>query len=263
MRVLITNDDGIDSPGLLALTRAVDGLGLDVVVAAPHVEQSGTGAAMTVLEQDGRMTVHPRALDGVDGEVFAVEGTPAFIVMAAARGGFGDPPELVLSGVNVGPNTGTAVVHSGTVGAALTGTLHGLPGIAFSLDGERPTHWDTATTVARSVLRWVLDDLDRLGPYALNVNVPDVGVADLNGLRTADLATAGEVEAQVGERGEGYVTFTVQPVEEPPEPGSDVALLAEGWATATLLRGPAAVADPQLPEAVDGAAPTSEGARVE
>lgn len=251
MRVLITNDDGIDSPGLLALTDAVRDLGLDVVVAAPDTERSGTGAAMTVLEEDGRLAVHPRRLDGVRTEVFAVEATPAFITMTAARGGFGDPPDLVLSGINVGPNTGFAVLHSGTVGAALTGTLHDLPGIAFSLDGQRPTQWVTAAAVARSVVRWALGDLGRIGPHVLNVNVPDVEPADLRGLRTATLATAGAIEARVGERGEGYVTLTMHPVDEPPEPGTDVALLAEGWATATLLRGPTAVGEPDLPNSLD------------
>src|SRR5687768_6804026 len=118
MRVLVTNDDGIDSPGILALARAALEVGLDVTVAAPSWDSSGASASLTAVERDGRFLLSKETLPGLDGvRAFGVEAAPAFIVRAAVRGAFGPEPDLVLSGVNHGPNTGHAVLHSGTVGA--------------------------------------------------------------------------------------------------------------------------------------------------
>jgi len=250
MRVLVTNDDGIDSAGLAALAAAAVDLGLDVVVAAPHQERSGTSASLTVLEEDGRLAVHLHELAGLAVDAYAVEATPAFIVMVAVDGAFGDPPDLVASGINHGPNAGQAVLHSGTVGAALTAHALGTPAVAFSATATRPHHLPTSAAVARSVLGWVLDDLGLLDSAVLNVNVPDIGLESLKGLRAASLASFGAVEGRVGERGEGFVIMTLEPVDAAPEPGTDAALLSDGWATVTLVRRPTAAPDPPVPDDV-------------
>src|SRR5947209_10702198 len=115
---LVTNDDGVDSPGIRALAAVAVRSGLDVVVAAPSWNSTGASASLTAVEKDGRFLVEDRTFDELpDLPVFAVEGAPAFIVRAAVRGAFGDPPDIVLSGINWGTNTGHAVLHSGTVGA--------------------------------------------------------------------------------------------------------------------------------------------------
>lgn len=249
MRVLVTNDDGVDSVGLHALARVAVEAGCEVVVAAPHTERSGSSASLTVLEADGRMIVHEQVPPEGLGDVpmFGVEATPAFIAMVAAEGAFGEAPELVLSGINRGPNTGYAILHSGTVGAALTASTHGTPSLAVSLIGTKPTHFDTAAIVASETLAWMLaNPIDE--DLVLNVNVPDIPAGQLKGLRRAELAAFGAVEGRVGEHGRGYVTITFSEVHAEPEPGTDLALVEAGWATITPLRAPCHATDHTAPE---------------
>jgi 5'-nucleotidase len=173
VRALITNDDGIQSRGIHELTRVAIAAGLDVQIAAPHTERSGSSAALSALAEGGRLLVERQQLEGLDGvRAQAVQATPAMIAFAAARGAFGARPDVVLSGINHGPNTGTAILHSGTVGAAFTAAAHGIPALAVSLASSRPTHWDTAAEFAARGLSWFLQHAD--DAYVLNVNVPDV-----------------------------------------------------------------------------------------
>jgi 5'-nucleotidase len=135
MRVLVTNDDGVASPGLHALARALVDDGFDVIVVAPDREMSGSAAAIGQVHVnegiDAERVDLPR-LDGVP--AYAVAGPPGLCVVTARLGGFGDPPDLVVSGINPGCNTGRAVLHSGTVGAALTAANFGCRGLAVSID---------------------------------------------------------------------------------------------------------------------------------
>ena len=232
MKALITNDDGIDSPGLAVLARAAGAAGLDVLVAAPSWDSSGASSSLTGVERDGRLKSARRRLPGTEISAHAVDAAPAMIAVVALRGGLGSLPTMVLSGVNCGRNTGHAVLHSGTVGAALTGSNHGARGMAISLDSSHPEHWDTAGQVAERVIRWLATTGSDV---VVNVNVPDVAVADLRGLRVAPLAQVGAVQTHVTDTGQGYLEVTFAPPAEP-EPGTDAALLADGWAVATPLR---------------------------
>lgn len=234
MRALITNDDGVGSEGLAALTEVALAAGLDVTVAAPHEERSGAGAMLSALEDDGRLLIDRTTVAGTG--ALSVRASPAMIVFVAVRGAFGEPPDIVLSGINHGPNTGQAVLHSGTVGAGLTAVSQGLPALAVSLTGAYPTHFDTARTAAAQALGWFRKHLDT--PYVLNINVPDVPPDRLKGLKPATLAHFGAVQAEIGEVGEGFVTATFREIGDRPGPGTDVSLLDEGWATATALRPP-------------------------
>src|SRR5262245_3722610 len=119
MRVLITNDDGITAPGLRALAAAVRAVHPDVVVAAPAREYRGDGASLHAELSGRRLPVTPSPLSDVD-MTFAVPASPAYIVILATLGAFGPPPDVVLAGINRGANVSHAVLHSGTVGAALT-----------------------------------------------------------------------------------------------------------------------------------------------
>lgn len=168
---------------------------------------------------------------------FAVKASPAFIVMTGARGAFGSVPDLVLSGVNHGPNTGHAILHSGTVGAALTTYTQGIRAMAVSLASGAPPHWETAAHSASSALRWYLGTGV---PDVLNVNVPDVEMARWQGIRPAALAPLGAVQAQIGEAGEGYITVTLDEVTEHGEPGTDAHLVRDGYTTMTLIKAPVA-----------------------
>ena len=234
MLALITNDDGIASPGIRTLAQAALDAGLAVTVAAPSWDSSGASASLTSVERDGRLQVDRVVLEGLDGvDAYAVEAAPAFIVRAATTGAFGTPPDLVLSGVNLGPNTGHAVLHSGTVGAALTAGTLGRPAVAVSLGTGDVLHWETAREVATAAIAWLVDSGRRT---ILNVNVPNVAPEDLRGLEPARLASFGAVQAVMTESGAGYVKLAYEGIDAELEPGTDAALLAEGIASVTPLR---------------------------
>ncbi|MER5266521.1 5'/3'-nucleotidase SurE [Actinosynnema sp. NPDC002837] len=236
MRVLITNDDGIDSPGLAALARGAVAHGWTTVVAAPARESSGTSAGLTAAEDDRHVQVERRELPGLpDVPGYAVAAHPAFIALVASQGAFGDPPDIVLSGVNRGANVGRAVLHSGTVGAALTAAINGARAMAVSLDvgldPDLPHHWETAVAVASTLF-------DRVAALpvgaVLNLNVPnrpEVGEPE-----RAALAEFGTVRTRIKDSDDGTIGLAAVLVEDGLEPGTDAALLAEGRPTVTPLR---------------------------
>jgi 5'-nucleotidase len=248
LRCLVTNDDGIGSEGLRVLARVALDAGFDVVVAAPMREASGASASITAVEEDGRFVVEPRVVPGLEDAraVLAVGGLPAFIALTGMRGAFGPAPDIVLSGINNGPNTGYAVLHSGTVGAALTASTFGARAMAVSLNvrtrtvsgaGVAPSalaspHWETAAGLARRVLPALLD---AAGGTVLNVNVPNLPPDGVRGLERARLARFGAVQTNVAERGEGYVKVALAEIDAEYEAGTDAALVAAGYATITPL----------------------------
>jgi 5'-nucleotidase len=125
VHAVVTNDDGIGSEGLRMLAGAAVRAGWDVVVAAPDRQASGSGAAMTAVQADGQVVVERHRLPGIETvPAYAVQAAPGFIAFTAVRGAFGRRPDYLLSGINLGPNTGQAVLHSGTVGAAMTAATH-------------------------------------------------------------------------------------------------------------------------------------------
>ena len=146
LRALVTNDDGLHAPGLLALATALDAAGHEVLAVAPHGDRSGSGAAIGNLVDGSYVRYREMPLAGLD-RVHSIEldGPPALCVFAACLGAFGDPPELVASGLNPGLNTGRLTLHSGTVGAALTAANLGLSAVATSIAGREHSieHWDT------------------------------------------------------------------------------------------------------------------------
>lgn len=235
-RVLVTNDDGIDSPGLVALARCARDLGWDTVVAAPAADASGTSAGLTATTDHRQVTVERRTLpDLPDVEAYAVAAHPGLIVLAACHDGFGERPDLVLSGINRGGNVGRAILHSGTVGAALTGAVNGARAVAVSLDlpldPDLVPMWDRAARVARRLLPMAAE-LD--AGAVLNVNVPDVPEAGPT--RWAPLATYGRVQSKVTQLDKGAIAVCSVEVDGELEPGTDAALLAEGFVTITSLR---------------------------
>ncbi|MGF1597043.1 MAG: 5'/3'-nucleotidase SurE [Acidimicrobiales bacterium] len=232
---LVTNDDGIDSPGLHALARLAADLGLEVLVAAPTRESSGASASLGAVEEGGRIVVEPRQIDALsDLRVLAVRAAPAFIVRAALHGAFGPEPNLVLSGINQGANTGHAVLHSGTAGAAMTANTYGRSSLAVSLATTgNQSRWATAVAMARPVVHWLLA---AEAPVVLNLNVPNVAPEAVRGLRRAGLAPFGTVQAKVTEIGRGYVHIEYSEIDPVREPDSDAGLLAHGWAVVTALK---------------------------
>ncbi|MET0416308.1 MAG: 5'/3'-nucleotidase SurE [Actinoplanes sp.] len=257
-RILVTNDDGIDAPGLRWLAKAAVREGHEVVVAAPITEASGSSAAMTAVEEHGKIILHRRELPHARQiPAYAVAASPAYIVLLALREAFGEVPELILSGINRGANAGAAVVHSGTVGATLTGSYAGLYGLAVSLDVLSPRaasarsggaaiaaldheddekrHWGSAAELAMRLL----PTLQHTPPGTIfNLNVPDLHLDGIRGLRRASLAQFGQVQMSIAEAGEGFVRTAVQAADEILEPDTDLAALAEHFAVVTPIRPP-------------------------
>jgi 5'-nucleotidase len=254
MRILVTNDDGIDSPGLHALAAMAVRQGHDVVVAAPAREASGAGSSLTGVEADGRIATEIRAALFPGVPTFAVSASPAFIALMATRGAYGPEPDVILSGINRGPNTGAAVLHSGTVGAAFTAVANGCPAMAVSLDvpfrssaEDAVEHWDTAAEVAGDVMPLLNAD------FVLNVNVPNLDAGDLRGIRRASLARFGTVQMVLLEQGHGYVRMSLEQSDHGAEPGSDDAWLLDGYVAVTPVRPPHEARDIVLPGLVDTA----------
>ena len=248
MRVLITNDDGWESPGIGVLAGVARDLGAAVVVAAPAWNSSGASASITGVSEHGRLVFeeHTRP-DVADVTFVGVEAAPAMIVRAGVRGAFGPPPDLVLSGINDGPNTGHAILHSGTVGAALTAATHGCRSVAFSLGVEQPPNYEASAEVARRVIPWAVD---AAAPLTLNVNTPSCASEKLRGMRRAALADFGAVQTNITERGEGHVELRYSEVETDSN-DSDAGLLAAGWATITALRPVCEASDYDLSALLD------------
>jgi 5'-nucleotidase len=266
VRVLVTNDDGVAAPGIRWLARVAAERGLDVVVAAPREEASGSSAAMTAVEREGRIVVEEHRLAGLDDvPAFGVAASPGFIALIATRGAFGAPPDIVLSGVNRGANAGRAVLHSGTVGAALTAAANGCRGMAVSLDVLSAPHANAGSggaavaasaTVDDEVRNWAtaarvaLDLFPVLIAAAkdcvLNVNAPDRPYEDLIGVRRGTLATFGQVQMTVAESGRGFIRTALEESGRPIEPGTDIGWLAAGYASVTAIRALSEATDVDL-----------------
>lgn len=266
-RVLVTNDDGVHAPGIRALARAAYERGLDVVVAAPQHEASGMSAALSAVTEDGRLVFGETELDDLpDVPAYAVAASPAYIAVLAGLGVFGPVPDLLLSGINRGANAGHAVLHSGTVGAALTAGNNGIRALAVSLDVLTPAaasagsggaaiavldsvddesrHWATAAELAATLLPWLAE----ADPgTVLNLNVPDLPADQVAGLRQATLAPFGQVQVSVAERGEGFVRTAVEENAVRAVPGTDIAWLADGYAAVTAIRALGHLPDVELP----------------
>jgi len=249
VQVLITNDDGIDSPGLAALAAVARDAGHDVLVAAPSREFSGASAAITGVERDGRILTEMRDLPDLPGvPAVSVAASPAFIVLIALAGGIGPEPDLVLSGINYGVNAGRAVTHSGTVGAALTAALGGRRAAAFSIGHSvrRPANpsWPTATAVAAQLLPAICELPEGV---LLNVNVPDLPYEQLRGIRRTSLATFGAVQFIVAERAEGFLRMSLEDNAAALEEGTDEYWLARHHVTVTPIRPAAEATDIDVP----------------
>ena len=198
MRILVTNDDGIDSRGLHLLARAMLPHG-DVVIVAPDSEYSGASAAFGALYKI-KPEVHRTAVDGI-AESWAVGGPPALCVMFARLGAFGGRFDLVVSGINPGANVGRSVYHSGTIGACLTARNGGVSGVAvsqavldFGVEGQgwdemlEGQLWSSAAQVASAVVGGLLTDFPS-DPVVLNVNVPNLPIDQMKGWRRTRVGT--------------------------------------------------------------------------
>ena len=233
MRILLSNDDGINAPGMKVLQRIARSLSDDVWVVAPEGEHSGASHSLTLTA--------PLRLRKISAKKFAVEGTPTDCVMMAMNQVMADnPPDLLLSGVNRGANMGEDVTYSGTIAAAMEGTLVGVPSIALSQSfaNRKIMHWATAEQHAGDVIRrlvaigWSRDVL-------INVNFPDCLPGDVQGIEVVRQGrrdiTALNIEQRIDAREKPYYWLGYRPQHGTPKAGTDLRATEEGRIAITPL----------------------------
>jgi 5'-nucleotidase len=242
MKILLSNDDGYQAPGLVALHAALRQVA-DVEVVAPEQNNSAKSNALTLHSP---LYVHTAA----NGFRY-VNGTPADCVHIALTGLLGYRPDLVVSGINNGANMGDDTIYSGTVGAAMEGYLFGIPAIAMSQVEKGWAHLDAAADIARELVLIMAPHLApatksnvpghnrSLGPWLLNVNVPNLPRAQLKGLSVCRLGrrhAAERVITQASPRGETmYWIGGAGPAKDDSE-GTDFAATAQGRVSVTPLQ---------------------------
>ena len=189
MRILLCNDDGIHAPGIAVLHRAVSDLG-ELRVVAPDVERSAAGHAITLSDPIKSTPVEKNGVFFGD----AIGGTPADCIKLAARALMKDtPPDLVLSGINLGSNTGISVIYSGTVSAATEGVILGIPGVAFSLCTYVDPEWEMAGRMVAELTKKIIENSPPPG-VLLNINMPNLPYDELKGIRVTRMGRSRFIE---------------------------------------------------------------------
>jgi len=179
MRILLSNDDGYLAPGIRTLRTALTALG-EVTLVAPDRNRSGASHSLTLS--------HPIHVRDHGDRIWSVEGTPTDCVNIALSGLLDERPDMVVSGINDGPNMGDDVLYSGTVAAAIEGRSLGEPAIAVSMASHRPVHFETAAAVVVNLLAH-LREVPLPSDTILNVNVPDRPLEQIRGLRATRLGS--------------------------------------------------------------------------
>ena len=229
MLILVTNDDGVYSPGLKVLAKALKVVG-DVWVVAPDKEQSAVAHSLTLHR--------PLLVEEIMEQVFAVNGTPTDCVNLAVNRLLPGMPDLVVSGINKGGNLGDDVTYSGTVSAALEAAIMGLPAIAVSMVAREDFLFQTAADYAAKLAEAVLTDgLKR--DTLLNVNVPNVAPDKINGVkitRQGRRIYSGSVLERIDPRGKKYywIAGDIENWEE--QPDADYAAVMQGFISVTPLK---------------------------
>lgn len=233
-KILITNDDGIHAPGIAALAEAMQDLG-DIEVVAPDTERSAAGHAITMLHI---LRAFPITKDGrLFGQ--AVNGTPADCVKLALSNLLAAPPQLVVSGVNPGPNTGTNVLYSGTVSAAMEGAIYGVPSLAVSMGTlKNDQDFSPAQYYAKKVAATILEKGLPNG-IMLNLNVPSLPQAEIKGLKATFQSIYqynDRYEKRHDPRGRDYYWLSLEDAQVMDDsPDADANAIADGYASLTPL----------------------------
>ena len=234
MRILITNDDGIDAIGIKVLSSVARKFG-EVKIAAPDRERSACGHAMTLRDP---LRVHQVDYDGL--EAYAVTGVPVDCVNVGLTIAWRDGCDLVLSGINAGPNLGFDITYSGTVAGAMEGAINGIRSIAFSLATfvlEAPPHFETAE-------RWLTENFLALVELPmeelafLNVNVPSIAYPELQGQKVVEMGRRvykDRVERRDDPWGRPYYWQGGSVIMTGEQPGTDVEAVTQGFVSITPI----------------------------
>lgn len=231
-RILVSNDDGINAPGIKVLEKIARSISKDVWVVAPEHEQSAAGHSLTIRR--------PLRVRQVSRRRFAVDGTPTDAVLLGVNHVMkGRRPHLVLSGVNRGANLGEDVTYSGTVAAAMEATILGIPAIAFSqyLTPDHPVKWSTAEHWAPGIIRRVAS-VGWGRNVLINVNFPDVAHTQVKGIevtRQGKRKIGDQLSERLDPRGEPYIWIGAQRAEDRSAEGTDIEAVCRGAVSVTPL----------------------------
>ncbi|SHJ94115.1 5'/3'-nucleotidase SurE [Desulforamulus aeronauticus] len=233
MRILISNDDGIYADGIGELRKAMEEIADEVYVVAPDRERSACGHGITVT-RPLRAKVHPFKSDKTKG--WKVDGTPADCVKLGLEAIMENPPDLVVSGINLGPNLGSDVLYSGTVSAAVEAVINHVPAIAVSLADWQDLDYQAAAAFMKELVPLVLANPLEPG-VLLNVNVPNQ--YDGRGVKITRLARRRYVECfdkRVDPRGNIYFWMVGKPHNlDEDDPQTDVAAVRDGFISVTPM----------------------------
>lgn len=234
MRILLTNDDGIGAPGIQALWKALAEVG-EVTVVAPTSERSAMSHAITVhhpIRVDKYCIDHPHICG------WRIDGTPTDCVKIAVEALLDDTPDIIVSGINHGPNLGTDVLYSGTVSAAIEGSMYGLPAVAISLNSWKSHDFSAAAAFAPRIVAAVLENGTLPPQTLLNVNVPAIPAEEIQGVKITKLGVvqyANIFERRFDPRGRTYYWMGGNTVDSDNSPDSDVTAVKEGFISVTPI----------------------------
>lgn len=232
MKILLSNDDGINAKGIEAMRGALEKIG-DVFVVAPETEMSAVGHAITITDPlRVRKVMKDGSLFGI-----AVDGTPADCVKIAARAILTERPDIVVSGINQGQNVATNVIYSGTVSAATEGMILGIPSIAISLGSFTSRDFSVAAEYGVKIARMVLEKGLPEG-VLLNINVPAIPADKIKGVKVCRMGISKfrEVfEKRVDPRQNDYYWQGGEMVLHEGDTDADIGLLEQGYVTVTPI----------------------------
>ncbi|MGB7290667.1 MAG: 5'/3'-nucleotidase SurE [Thermodesulfobacteriota bacterium] len=230
VRILISNDDGINSEGLHVLADSLKALG-EIFVVAPDREQSAASHALSLHR--------PLRIDEISANIYSVDGTPTDCINVAVNGLLKEnKPNIIVSGINKGENLGDDITYSGTVSAAMEGTLLGIPSIAISVASKQNFLFDTASYYAQLVTKYVILNRLPIGTL-LNVNVPNLPKDDIRGIRVTKQGKRvyGEpIVEKIDPRGRKYYWIGGNELRFLSIEDSDLVAVSEGFVSVTPIK---------------------------
>ncbi|MBB1388698.1 5'/3'-nucleotidase SurE [Shewanella vesiculosa] len=228
INILVSNDDGVNAPGIIALSQALSEFA-QVLTVAPDRNCSGASNSLTLT--------NPLRINNLDNGCISVNGTPTDCVHLAIRQLCDVEPDIVVSGINAGANMGDDTLYSGTVAAAMEGRFLGLPAIAISLAGKSLVHYDTAAIYAVKIVKGLLSHpISR--DQILNVNVPDLPLTQIKGIKVTRLGARHKAEGMIKTQDPaGKDIYWLGPVgsEQDAGDGTDFGAVAAGYVSITPL----------------------------
>ncbi|GHB04855.1 MULTISPECIES: 5'/3'-nucleotidase SurE [Shewanella] len=228
MKILVSNDDGVTAPGIRALSEALSAVA-EVLTVAPDRNCSGASNSLTLT--------NPLRINKLENGYVSVNGTPTDCVHLAIRELYEGEPDMVVSGINAGANMGDDTLYSGTVAAAMEGRFLGLPAVAVSLVGREFTHYDTAAAYAVKIIMG-LKKHPIASDQILNINVPDLPLDEIKGIRVTRLGARHKAEGMVRARDpHGREVFWLGPpgIELDVGEDTDFYAVSQGYVSITPL----------------------------